>query len=397
MQTVEFLGKTMQRNGVNMVISKAYGCYIEDYSGLKLVDTTMGSGAQIIGHNNQLIKKIGEQIRRGTIYTIPNTHTEHVNFYLKNYINHNFHDEYVFCNSGTEANMRAIRLARAYTGKDTIARFHGGWHGGLDGFLAEHPNNKGVPDSINNLVKVLPYNDESCFEQITPDLAAVIIEPVQGSNPRSDIKPFLQKLRNRCDETGVLLIFDEVMTGFRLSHKGGAGIFHIESDIVTYGKVLGGGFPIGAVGARKEIMNTKGVFYGGTFSANPLSMYAAKLILKTIIDKKYIQYEHLNFVGDLFRNNLNQFFAEEGKTVRVTGCGPINRIIFTDKFIRNRKDRDNFELDQATQNSFYENLRKNGVFVNTNGLFHFSMSHTEDITMSVVDTIKENINKVTNY
>ena len=139
-----------------MVIKKASKCYIKDINGFKMIDTTMGSGAQIIGHNNPLIKKISKQIKKGTIYTIPNVHTDEVNYYLKTYINPNFHNEYIFCNSGTEANMRAIRLARAYTGKDKIGRFHGGWHGGLDGFLEEHPDRKGIPSDVDNLFKVLP-------------------------------------------------------------------------------------------------------------------------------------------------------------------------------------------------------------------------------------------------
>ena len=136
-----------------MIITKADGCFIENEDGRRLIDTTMGSGAQIIGHNNPLIVKIGEQIRKGTIYTIPNCHTKKVNYLLKKHINPDFHSEYIFCNSGTEANMRAIRLARAFSGKSIIGRFHGGWHGGLDGFLEEHPSNKGVPIETNNLFK----------------------------------------------------------------------------------------------------------------------------------------------------------------------------------------------------------------------------------------------------
>jgi glutamate-1-semialdehyde 2,1-aminomutase len=283
--------------------------------------------------------------------------------------------------------MRAIRLARAYTGKSLIGRFHGGWHGGLDGFLEEHPNNKGVPLETNNLFRVLPYNDDKCFEQITRDMAAVIIEPVQGSNPRSDIGQFLQKLRDYCSEMGVLLIFDEIMTGFRLSAIGGAGIFNIRPDIVTYGKVLGGGFPIGVVGAKTEIMKTKNVFYGGTFSANPLSMYAASLILETIVDKKYIQYDKLHHVGKLFRDELNEFFIKENINMRVIGCGPLSRIIFTDKFIRNKEDRDNFEHKDAQEN-FSNKLKQLGVFTNTNGLYHFSMSHTPEVVNKLINIIK---------
>ena len=370
-----------------MIVKKAYKCYIENDKGAKFIDTTMGSGVQIIGHNNPLIREMGKQIERGTIYTIPNCHTDEVNSYLKEHINPDLDEQYIFCNSGTEANTRAIRLALAYTGKGLVGRFHGGWHGGVDGFLEEHPDNKGIPPETNSLFRVLPYNDDQCFEKITPDMAAVIVEPVQGSNPRSDIKQFLQKLRDHCTNIGVLLIFDEVMTGFRLSAKGGAGVFDVRPDIVTYGKVLGGGFPIGTVGATTEIMKTKNVFYGGTFSANPLSMYAAKLILETIVDTRYIQYDKLNRVGKMFRDNLNKFFIAEDKKMRVVGCGPLNRIIFTDRFIRNRKDRDSFEPENA-QEMFSGRLKELGVFVNGNGLYHLSMSHTPEVTTELINMIK---------
>ena len=370
-----------------MIVKKAYKCYIENDKGVKLIDTSMGSGVQIIGHNNPLIRKIGKQIERGTIYTIPNHHTDRVNSYLKEHINPDLDEQYIFCNSGTEANIRVIRLARAYTGKNLVGRFHGGWHGGLDGFLEEHPDSKGIPSETNSLFRVLPYNDDKCLEMITPDMAAVIIEPAQGSNPRSDIKEFLQKVRDRCNRTGVLLIFDEIMTGFRLSAKGGAGVFGVRPDLITYGKVLGGGFPLGAVGGKTEIMKTKNVFYGGTFSANPLSMYAAKLVLETIIDKKYIQYDKLNNAGKTFRDELNKFFIKQDKEMRVIGCGPINRIIFTDKFIRNRKDRDELEHENAHKNLFRQ-LKNKGIFVNDNGLYHFSMSHTPAIINKLTNIIK---------
>ena len=370
-----------------MIVKKAYQCYIKNHKGVKLIDTSMGSGAQIIGHNNPLIREIGEQIERGTIYTIPNCHTDKVNYYLKEYINADFDERYIFCNSGTEANMRAIRLARAYTGKNLVGRFHGGWHGGLDGFLEEHPDSNGVPSETNNLFRVLPYNDDECFDKITSDMAAVIIEPVQGSNPRSDIKPFLQKLREHCTKIGVLLIFDEIMTGFRLSAKGGAGVFDVRPDMVTYGKVLGGGFPIGAVGAKSEIMKTKNVFYGGTFSANPLSMYAAKLILETIVNQKHINYNYLNESGFVFRSELNNFFDHKNVNMSAIGCGPINRLIFTNKFIKNKKERDENER-RDSQKDFSQKLKKLGVFVNGNGLYHFSMSHTPNVIKKLIKEIK---------
>jgi glutamate-1-semialdehyde 2,1-aminomutase len=364
-----------------LTVAKSHDCYIEDEQGNSFVDTSMGSGAQIIGHGNHLIKKIGKQIKNGTVYAVPNIHTRDVNSYLKKYINPDLHNEYIFCNTGTEANIRAIRLARACTGKNKIAMFHGGWHGGIDGLI----ESKGVPPTISGLIKVLPYNDEDCFNKITPDLAAVIVEPVQGSNPRSDVGPFLQKLQKECSDKGVLLILDEVMTGFRLSARGGAGLFDIKPDIVTYGKVLGGGFPIGVVGGKTEIMETKDVFYGGTFSENPLTMYAAKLILDTIVNKKHIQYEHLNFVGELFRNKLNLIFKSQKIPMQVMGCGPVNKIIFTEKFIKNKKDKD--KLEGQGKKCFYDQLKLNGVFVNKSEIIQLSMSHTIEAVNKIIDAV----------
>ena len=371
-----------------IIVKKAHGCHIEDDKGKKYIDTTMGSGVQIIGHGNSLISQVIEQVKKGTIYTIPSVHAVEVCKLLKK-INPEFSEKYIFCNSGTEANMRAIRLARAFTGKKIIGRFHGGWHGGLDGFIDEHPDNHGVPAEINNLYRILPYNQDECFDMIDNTLAAVIIEPAQGSNPRDDVGPFLKKLEAKCKKAGVLLILDEIMTGFRLSKKGGAGIFGITGDIVTYGKVLGGGFPIGAVGGKEKIINTKNVFYGGTFSANPLSMFSANNILMAIEEGSVINYKYLHKIGDTFRNNLNDFFQKNSKNIRVIGIGPLNRLVFTNHFIRNRKDRDRLESSQKKQTLFYNLLLENGVFVNGNRLFHLSMCHSEEVVQELIGKIQK--------
>tara|TARA_Y100001963_G_scaffold56242_1_gene78717 strand:- start:60504 stop:61619 length:1116 start_codon:yes stop_codon:yes gene_type:complete len=366
-------------------VKKARGAYLYTVSHGKMLDTSMGSGSQILGHGNAIANKISKQIKNGTIYSCPNQYTDRVNSYLKNHITPTFDEEYIFCSTGTEANMRALRLARAYTGKEKIARFHGGWHGGLCEFLTDHPSACGVSSCAHNSIKILPYNDDKCFDMITSDLAAVIIEPVQGSNPRCDIKPFLQKLREKCNSLGIVLIFDEVMTGFRLGKKGGAGLFNIQPDIVTYGKVLGGGFPIGALGAKKDILKTKNVFYGGTFSGNPLSMHAAELILKNVVNEKDINYQTLHDTGALFRNELNKVFIEKGIERRAMGCGSMNRIIFTDIFIKNRKDRD--LLESFDHQKFHHDLAKKQVFLNPNGIFHFSMCHTPSVINNLIDKI----------
>ncbi len=365
-----------------MVIKKAIGCYIFDSRGKRYIDTTMGSGTQIIGHDNQLVRKTINQVKKGTIYTIPNYHTKKVNKLLKKF-NPHFHNEYIFCNSGTEANMRAIRLARAYTKRNIIGRFHGGWHGGLDGCI----EGNGVPDEINSLFRILPYNDEKCFNMLTKDMAAVIIEPSQGSNPRTDIGEFLKNLRKRCDELNIVLIFDEIMSGFRISKGGGQEFFSIRPDLITYGKVLGGGFPIGCLGGKYEIMKTDNVFFGGTFSANPLSMYSAKNILKSIEKGILIDYTYLSDIGNYFRNTLNDYFKLYKIKKRAIGIGSINRLLNTDKFVKNRKDRDKFE--DKNQDEFYKKLLERGIFVNGNRIFHLSMCHSMKVMNEMIEKICE--------
>jgi glutamate-1-semialdehyde 2,1-aminomutase len=370
-----------------MIIKKAHDAYIFDEFNNQYIDTSMGSGSQIIGHGNILSRKIAKQIEKGTIYTIPNHHTGYVNELLKKYITPTLHDKYVFCNSGTEANMRAIRLARAFTKRNKIGRFHGGWHGGLDGFI----ESQGVPAQTNENIEILPYNDEDCFARITSEFAAVIFEPVQGSNPRTDICLFLKRLEKECRKKNVLLIADEILTGFRLAKRGGCEIFDLSPDIVTFGKVLGGGFPIGALGAKEKIMSTPDVFYGGTFSANPLSMYAATQILEDITqnktEKPLIDYDKLNHLGEYFRNTLNSFFIDNSFSIRVFGCNSVNRLIFTDKPIRNRRERD--LLESKNQKQFYKSLVKEGIFINTNGIIHLSMCH-----LKLIDKIIHKIKKV---
>jgi len=372
-----------------MIITRAQDAYIVDEHNHKYIDTSMGSGSQIIGHGNILSQQIAKQINHGTIYSIPNHHTKIVSRLLKDYITPKLSNSYIFCSSGTEANMRAIRLARAYTQKEKIGRFHGGWHGGIDGFI----ESQGVPVSTEQNIQILPYNEDICFSMLTPELAAVIIEPIQGSNPQSGIGSFLKKLEKECKSKGILLITDEILTGFRLAKGGGCELFGLCPDIVTFGKVLGGGFPIGVVGAKEEIIRTPNVFYGGTFSANPLSMFAAKKILEDITinesENSLINYKKLNYLGEYFRKDLNTFFMDNNHSMRVYGCGSINRIIFSDKPVRNRKERDS--LETKNQKGFYELLLKEGLFVNTNGIINLSMCH-----MKVMDKMIHKIKKIVN-
>ena len=190
-------------------------------------------------------------------------------------------------------------------------------------------------------------------------------------------------MRKRCDELNIVLIFDEIMSGFRISKGGGQEFFSIRPDLITYGKVLGGGFPIGCLGGKYEIMKTDNVFFGGTFSANPLSMYSAKNILKSIEKGILIDYTYLSDIGNYFRNTLNDYFKLNKIKKRAIGIGAINRLLHTDKFVKNRKDRDKFE--DKNQDEFYNKLLERGIFVNGNRIFHLSMCHSMKVMTEMIE------------
>ena len=251
-----------------IVVSKSYDCYIEDIDGNRYIDTTIGSGTHILGHSSSIVNNaIKKQIEKGILFTTSND----IAYEASELINKAYPtlESVVFCNSGSEATMRAARIARAFTKRDKIAIFSGAWHGGNEQFLYDHNfenesheashKSSGIPDSFKDAVIVLPYNTEEAFEIIEKNkdyLAMVIIEPSQGSNPRDDMKDFLLRLRLITNKYEIVLCFDEMITGFRIGYGGCQEYYNIEADLVTYGKTVGGGLPIGVVAGRKAVSYT---------------------------------------------------------------------------------------------------------------------------------------------
>ena len=393
--------------------SRGHGCFIEDCSGNTYIDTALGAGTHILGHANPIIvEAIQSQAEKGTLYILPNRYTYEVGELLSDVLPH-FHS-FVFCNSGTEATIRATRIARAYTGRKKIAMFSGGWHGGNDMLLFEEDYNgvktrpvpmfksAGVPEEIMNMVLLLPYNDDTAFDLIErhkQELAMVIIEPSQGSNPRDDVREFLQKLHLITAKHGILLCFDEIITGFRIALGGCQEYYGVEADIATYGKTLGGGLPIGLVAGRNDVMKViqgdehkKPVFMGGTFSANPLVIHVAKTVLQYLIENREIIYARLNENGQYIRDMTNESCVTKEYPVRMLGIGSMSRLIFTDKTVSSRRDRDEYELDNTFQKQFYLYLLlEKGIHVSSNRIMFLSTEHgkehIEKITRSIIQTI----------
>jgi glutamate-1-semialdehyde 2,1-aminomutase len=395
-------------------INKAYGCFIEDCSGNVYIDTALGAGTHILGHAHPVIVgEIQKQAAEGTLYILPNRYTYEVGQLLSDVIPHFY--GFVFCNSGTEATIRATRIARAYTGRKKIAMFSGGWHGGNDMLLFEEDwtadenrpmpafRSAGVPQEIMDMTLMLPYNCDAAFELIEQhgnELAMVIIEPSQGSNPRDDVGKFLHELRRITAKHNILLCFDEIVTGFRIALGGCQEYYGIEADMAVYGKTLGAGLPIGLVAGTKEVMDVvkgndhkKPVFMGGTFSANPLVIRVAKAVLQHLVENRETVYTHLNENGRYIRNTINEFCVANRVPVRMTGIGSMSRMIFTDKPIKSRRERDRYEIDDALQKLFYSYLRfEKGVHISGNRIIFLSTAnkkeHIEKIMRSIIESLE---------
>lgn len=285
--------------GTPIFVKSAKGAYLFDEDGNKLIDYINSWGPMILGHAFEpVVDAVIERAKLGTSFGMPTALETEIAALAVSMVPNI--DKIRFVNSGTEACMSAIRLARGFTKRDKIIKFAGCYHGHSDSFLIQAgsgaitfgaPNSPGVTQGTAKDTLLAKYNDienvKAVFEANKNEIAAIIIEPVAGNMgciPPS--KGFLEAIRTLCDESGTLFIFDEVMTGFRLAKGGAQELFNIKADIVTFGKVIGGGLPVGAFAARNEIMNYLAplgpVYQAGTLSGNPLAMAAGLEMLKAL-------------------------------------------------------------------------------------------------------------------
>jgi glutamate-1-semialdehyde 2,1-aminomutase len=313
-----------------------------------------------------------------------------------------------FTNSGTEAFMYAVRLARTYTKRRKIAKFEGGWHGGYDALHVavkpplDIPESSGLTEGTLKDTAVLPFNDINGVEKIMKkeEFAAVIIEPLLGAGgciPAE--KEFLKALRELCSENGALLIFDEVITGFRLAPGGAQQFYGVLPDITVLGKILGGGFPVGAITGSREIMEfmdpliherPKFSFHGGTFCANPVTMTAGLATLKTLENGKII--DELNRRGYKLRECLAEIFERKEFDVRVVGLGSLFHIHFTKYEIKDVHTV--FNADREKLAEYHLHLTTNGVFFLPMKMGALSNAHSKaDIEKLLKET--ENFAKTT--
>ena len=333
--------------GTPIFVQKAKGAYLFDEDGNTFIDYISSWGPMILGHAFEpVIKAVKERADKGTSYGMPTElETQIAKLAVKMIPNI---DQIRMVNSGTEACMSAVRLARGFTGKEKIIKFAGCYHGHSDAFLIQAgsgavtfgaPNSPGVTQGTAKDTLLAKYNNlESVaihFEQHPEQIAAIIIEPVAGNMgcipPKSR---FIRGLRKLCDEHNALLIFDEVMTGFRLAKGGAQECLKIKADICTYGKVLGGGLPVGALAARKEIMKHLApegpVYQAGTLSGNPLAMEAGFAML-TYLDNNPDVFESLEKKTEMLHQGMETALDNKGIHYQINRYGSMLSVHFTQK------------------------------------------------------------------
>ena len=363
--------------GTPIFVKSAKGAYLYDEDGNKLIDYINSWGPMILGHAHQsVVDAITEKAKLGTSFGMPTALETEIAALAVSMVPNI--DKIRFVNSGTEACMSAIRLARGYTKRDKIIKFAGCYHGHSDSFLIQagsgaitfgSPNSPGVTSGTAKDTLLANYNDinsvKALIEANKNEIAAIIIEPVAGNMgcipPK---KGFLEALRTLCDENQILLIFDEVMTGFRLAKGGVQELFNIKADIVTFGKVIGGGLPVGAFAARAEIMNYLApigpVYQAGTLSGNPLAM-AAGLAMLTELNENPAIFESLEKKTAYLENGIHNVLTEAQIDFTINRVGSMISVHFDKNPVIDFATAKNG--DNETFKKFFHGLLQEGVYI----------------------------------
>ena len=376
--------------GNPIFMDRGKGSYIWDVDNNKYIDYCCSWGPLILGHaNDSVLNAVDKTMRKGTSFGTP---TQLENELAKLILSNNSYVQKLrFVSSGTEAVMSAIRLARGYTQRNKILKFEGCYHGHVDSLLVKagsglvtfgNSSSAGVPDSFVNETLTVPLNNryavEEAFKNYNDQIACVIIEPVPANNGLLiQAKEFLNFLREICNANNSLLIFDEVISGFRLGFCGAAGMYNIQPDIITYGKIIGGGFPVGAYGASHEIMSCispeGAVYQAGTLSGNPVAMSAGIAQLTECLKPGF--YEELqkktNYLVDGI-NKLNSF-----SFFKLFNLGSIFWTAFTEKeSIKKAEDIDGKSMAHFTK--LFHALLENGIYLGPSGyeVGFVSQAHT---------------------
>ncbi|HJP61716.1 MAG TPA: glutamate-1-semialdehyde 2,1-aminomutase [Gemmatimonadaceae bacterium] len=389
--------------GEPVVVERGEGARIRDVDGKEYLDFVLSWGPLVLGHASPIVlQALTEAMEKGTSFGMPTELEVKLGELVRQRMSQI--EMMRFVSSGTEATMSAIRLARAFTGRDAILKFEGCYHGHADSFLVRAgsgvatlglPDSPGVPAELATLTLTAPYNDldaaRDLIHQNKGEVAAIIVEPVVGNSGFiPPITGFLEGLRSLADESGALLIFDEVMTGFRIAPGGARGRYGVNADLTTLGKVIGGGLPVALYGGRREIMERIApagpVYQAGTLSGNPLAMAAGIATLNALTPALHSRIEKrtTTLVEGL------QTIADELGVSMVTGCaGSMWGFFFSSKDVRNFTDAKESDVNMFRR--FFHAALARGIYLAPSAFeaCFMSAAHTDEDIATALEKMRD--------
>ena len=393
-----------------LFIARADGCRLWDADGQEYIDYVGSWGPMVLGHRHpEVIQAIGLALEQGTSFGAPTElEVELADLVVAAVPSV---EKIRMVNSGTEASMSAVRLARGITQREIIIKFDGCYHGHADTLLVAAgsgvatlgiPGSPGIPDSIAQHTLSLPYNDVDALTQVMAEkgdsVAAIIVEPVAGNMGLvAPHKGFLDALRQTCDHCGSILIFDEVMTGFRVAYGGAQTLFGVSPDLTCFGKIIGGGLPVGAYGGRKDLMAQVApqgsVYQAGTLSGNPVAMAAGIATLEQI--QKHGFYEALDQKAEQLLSGLKKVAQKADIPVQTQRVGSMLGFFFNDRPVNNFDDAKTSDLEKFS--AFYNGMRREGIYIAPSqfeALFVSAAHETEHIeaTLDAAERVMTGLN-----
>tara|TARA_B100000780_G_scaffold119609_1_gene83837 strand:- start:4218 stop:5426 length:1209 start_codon:yes stop_codon:yes gene_type:complete len=400
----------MKLNIPQLKISRGFNSNVWDSRQNKFIDFSMSNGALLLGHSNKILKKsVIKSIKLGSNFSNENIYKEK----YKKLILDNFKEFYdlEFSNSGSEANLRALRICKSITKKNKFAMISGSWHGSVDTFMydldSKKNNNNKISLSAGNSnyskdVYVLPHNNLKksieILKKVKKEISMIIIETVQASFPDKKNIDYLVGIYNFAKKNKIYIVFDEVITGMRVDKLSIFKKYNLSPDIVTLGKCFGGGLPIGitcmsSLIYKKLTKLKKKVFFGGTFSGNSLVMNAGFDTLTFLLKNKKLINEYINTQSSKIENEINNFAKDNGIQFKLLRYESILRPIFTSREIFSKIERAKFDKDNFESNRLRFYLQKNHILLPRNGCIFISYSHTKQQINQLIILIKKYILK----
>lgn len=396
-------------NGNPIFMDRGEGAEITDVDGNTFIDFCCSWGPLILGHAHpNVVKKVQETVAKGMSFGTP---TELEN-QLADLIlsNHKYIEKIRFVNSGTEATMSAIRLARGYTGRNKIIKFEGCYHGHVDSLMVNagsglvtlgNSSSAGIPDAFVKETIVVPLNNREALKeaisQYKDEIACIILEPVPANNGLLiQDKEYLQFLRDICTEEGILLFFDEVISGFRVGFEGAAGYYDIQPDLLAFGKIIGGGMPVGAYGASEEIMShvapEGAVYQAGTLSGNPVAMAAGIAQLTECLQPNF--YENLAQKTAKFTQTLSDYAKEKDYPVTLPHIGSIFWLAFSKERIIAASEIDSNSMSYFKE--LHHLMLEQGIYLGPSGyeVGFISAAHTDEQLEKALNAFKTAFDRV---